>query len=60
MFQKEVFFWIDMCEVEQQIQLSGKFPSIEEFQKYKIGSSATNVVYTTIECDDSYLRNGLM
>lgn len=40
---KEIDFYIEMCEMEQRVQLSGYLPPIEAYQRRRMGSSAVAV-----------------
>jgi len=43
MVYEEMRFFMDMSEHEQRLRLSGTIPSIDEFWRYRIGSSAVSV-----------------
>jgi hypothetical protein len=43
MVYEEMRFFMDMSEREQRLRLSGAIPSIDEFWRYRLGSSAVTV-----------------
>lgn len=43
MVYKEMQFFMNMSEKEQRLRLSGTIPSIDEFWRYRLGSSAVTV-----------------
>ncbi|KAI4222973.1 MAG: hypothetical protein LQ349_007522 [Xanthoria aureola] len=48
-FRKELRFFIEMTEVEQQVQMSKRLPSIDEYNQRRMGSSAVRVCLAVTE-----------
>ena len=48
-FFKELLFYIDMTGVEQQFEISGNFPTVEEYIQQRMGSSAVGVCLAITE-----------
>lgn len=42
-FIKELEFYIEMTHVEQDYQMRGELPSVEEYKQRRMGSSAVRV-----------------
>ena len=40
---QQIEFFVDMSEVEQQVQLSGHLPSVESYRCRRMGTSAVAV-----------------
>lgn len=40
---QQIDLFAEMCEVEQRVLLSGQLPSIESYQRRRMGSSAVAV-----------------
>lgn len=41
---RELDFFIEMCESEQRVQLSGHLPSVESYNRRRMGSGAVGVL----------------
>lgn len=48
-FVDELIFFIDMCEEEQKFQMTPQLPTVEEYMKRRMGSSAVGVCLATME-----------
>ena len=48
-FFNELLFFIEMTGVEQQSQISGKLPTVEEYRQRRMGSSAVGVCLAITE-----------
>ena len=42
-FFEELFFFVSMTDVEQEMQMSDKLPTVEEYQQRRMGSSAVGL-----------------
>ncbi|KAI4265004.1 MAG: hypothetical protein L6R38_009716, partial [Xanthoria sp. 2 TBL-2021] len=51
-FLEEIVFFVEMTDVEQQVQMSGKLPSVEEYKRRRMGSSAVGVCLALTETND--------
>ena len=49
---KEIEFYIEMAELEQQVQLSGKLPTVQEYRRRRMGTSAVGVCLAITESVD--------
>ncbi|KAI4244340.1 MAG: hypothetical protein L6R40_003066 [Gallowayella cf. fulva] len=48
-FMEEMRFFVDMTDVEQQVQMSMKLPSLEEYRQRRMGSSAVRMCLAITE-----------
>lgn len=48
-FLSELDLFIDMSALEQQVQLSGRLPTVEEYSRRRMGSSAVGVCVAITE-----------
>lgn len=47
---EQIKLFVDMSEVEQRVQLSGHLPSVESYQRRRMGTSAVGVCLVLHEC----------
>ncbi|XXH02823.1 hypothetical protein Hte_009210 [Hypoxylon texense] len=47
-FLNELLFFIDMCEEEQELQMTSNLPTVEEYMKRRMGSSGTQSQVDTL------------
>lgn len=46
---EELLFFIEMTEEEQLVQMSGSLPTVEEYTRRRLGSSAVGVCLAVME-----------
>jgi uncharacterized protein related to proFAR isomerase len=47
---EQIKLFVEMSEVEQRVQLSGHIPSVESYQRRRMGTSAVGVSLALHEC----------
>jgi len=48
-FLDEMMLFLEMSRSEQEVQLSGRIPTVEEYWVYRMGTSAVGVVVSLTE-----------
>ena len=48
---REIDFFVQMCELEQLAELSGQLPSVESYQRCRMGTSAVTICLALHEYD---------
>ena len=48
-FLDELVYYIKMTEIEQQFQMSGRIPSVDQYMTHRMGSSAVRVCLAIME-----------
>lgn len=48
-FFEELLLFVDMIDFEQEMQMSGRLPTIEEYQQRRTGSSAVGMCLAITE-----------
>ena len=46
---KEIEFFLEMSEQEQRVRLAQKVPTLEEYWRIRIGTSAVGVMIASVE-----------